>query len=158
MTGLLSDWAAALCGSAAFCAVAWALCPKCRARQVLSLACGCVMLMALLSPMAEVDASSIGKAAARARQAASETVTGAENAANELTRSVIAGECEAYILDRAERLGLAPADADVTLRWSGEGFWYPWSCTVGCPHSDRLAEIIESELGIARDRQSWEAN
>ena len=39
-----------------------------------------------------------------------------------LERAVIESECEAYISDRADALGLADTGADVTARWSEEGF------------------------------------
>ena len=45
----------------------------------------------------------------------------------------------------------------VTARWSVDGFWYPWECSVGAAYSDALAGSIEAELGIARERISWEA-
>ena len=149
MTTALADWIRTLTGAAIFCAIAFAICPKGRPRQVLSLACGCVMAVALLSPVA--------RAAARYNQAARETVSDAQEASRGLERAVIESECEAYISDRADALGLADVGADVTARWSEEGFWYPWECALGCGYDASLAAAIEAELGIPPERVSWEA-
>ena len=157
MSGILRGWILALTGAAAFCAIALALCPEGRARSVLKLACGCVMLTALLSPLAGIDVTDIARAAARFREAADAVASGAGEAARELERKVIERECEAYISDRADALSTPLAGCRVEARWSGEGYWYPWSCALAGPHSGRLAEAIEAELGIPAERQSWEA-
>ena len=46
----------------------------------------------------------------------------------------------------------------VTLRWSEEGYWYPWTCTISAPggQSGALSDAITGELGIPPERQSWE--
>lgn len=64
MTTALADWIRTLTGAAIFCAIAFAICPRGRPRQVLSLACGCVMAVALLSPVAGLDVTSLARAAA----------------------------------------------------------------------------------------------
>ena len=157
MTTALADWIRTLTGAAIFCAIAFAICPRGRPRQVLSLACGCVMAVALLSPVAGLDVTSLARAAARYNQAARETVSDAQEASRGLERAVIESECEAYISDRADALGVDAAGIAVTARWSVDGFWYPWECSVGAAYSDALAGSIEAELGIARERISWEA-
>ena len=51
------------------------------------------------------------------------------------------------------------ADAQVTLQWSTDGYWYPQSVrliTSGpAAENSRLAQIIEADLGIPRTRQEW---
>ena len=143
MTTALADWIRTLTGAAIFCAIAFAICPRGRPRQVLSLACGCVMAVALLSPVAGLDVTSLAMAAARYNQAARETVSDAQEASRGL--------------ERADALGLADTGADVTARWSEEGFWYPWECALGCGYDASLAAAIEAELGIPPERVSWEA-
>ena len=62
-------------------------------------------------------------------------------------------------MDKATQLGLDGLWAEVTARWSDEGFWYPWEARLGGPESGRaeLERLIEAELGIPAERQSWEA-
>lgn len=155
MSEILSAWIRALVGAGMFCAVAMALCPKGKARKVLSLACGCVMLSALLSLVASIDLADYSRAAARYTQAAREAAEGAQETAKTLERSVIERECETYISDRAAAMGVTPGGVNVTARWSEEGFWFPWECRLEAERSAALADAIEAELGIPPERQSW---
>lgn len=159
MSGLIGDWVTTLAGAAVFCAMAMALCPAGKPRRVLTAACACVMCLALLSPAAKPDAGSLAEAFARYDQAAQAVTDDATDASAELERTVIESECEAYIMDRAAALGLDPGEVDVTLRWSEEGFWYPWEFSAALPLAgrERLAEVVESELGVPAERQYWGA-
>lgn len=158
MSALLGDWIRALVGAAVFCTIALALCPKGRARRVLNMACACVMALALLSPIAGLDMTSLSKAIGRYSDAAREITDSAEASAEEYEQTVIARECEAYISDRAGKLGVELSAVRVTLRWSEEGYWYPWTCTISAPggRSGALSDAITGELGIPPERQSWE--
>ena len=76
-----------------------------------------------------------------------------------LQRTVIESEMRTYILDKAAQCGAALDDAQVTLQWSTDGYWYPQSVrlvTSGpAAENSRLAQIIEAELGVPRTRQEW---
>ena len=152
MSEILSDWIRALAGAGVICTLALLLCPEGRPKRVARLAVGCVMAIALLSPVVKPDAGSFAKAFARYSEAARE----AADIAGSYERTVIERECEAYIMDRANALGVACVSANAVFRWSEEGFWYPWECSLGCEYSPALANLIESELGIPAERQHWE--
>ena len=156
---LVTNWIRALVGAAVFCALATALCPEGRPKRVLRAACGVVMAAALLSPVAALDTEALPKAMARYSEAARRQAESAAESADRLNRTIIESECEAYILDKAAQLGLDGLWAEVTARWSDEGFWYPWEARLGRPESGRaeLERLIEAELGIPAERQSWEA-
>lgn len=159
MTELLRDWIKALCGSAVVCAAAMALCPEGKVRRVLRLVCGVVMAAALLSPVVELDFGAYSEAIARYGEEARRTAEGAQEEAREQSRTVIEEECAAYILDKAEALGLGSCTAAVRAEWSAEGFWVPRECTVSTDggYSAALSSAIEADLGIPAGRQSWEA-
>ena len=54
-------------------------------------------------------------------------------------------------MDRAAALGADLSSVDVTARWSDEGFWYPWSCTLtAAGYSFALSESVEANLGYRR--------
>ena len=75
-----------------------------------------------------------------------------------LQRTVIESELRAYILDKAAQCGVSLADAQVTLQWSTDGYWYPYAVrlvTSGAAENSRLAQTIEADLGIPRARQEW---
>ena len=76
-----------------------------------------------------------------------------------LQRTVIESEMRTYILDKAAQCGAVLDDAQVTLQWSTDGYWYPQSVrlvTSGpAAENSRLAQIIEADLGVPRTRQEW---
>ena len=154
MSAAFAEWIRALAGAGIFCAMSSALCPKGRAKQVLGLACGCVMLTALLSPLAAFAPEAWPQSLARWRGAAEEITSEAAEDSRRLERRVIESECAAYISDRASALGLE-AEFSVEARWSDEGWWYPWACRADIPYDRGLSEAIEAGLGIAPERQSW---
>ena len=158
MSALLGEWIRTLTGAALFCAIALTLCPKGRARQVLSLACACVMALALISPVVTADGGGLSRYFAGYNEAARTVIEDAEAAAGQYQRRVIERECEAYISDRADALGIALGSVSVTARWSEKGFWYPWECSLDGAYSDDLADSITGELGIDRERQNWEVS
>lgn len=159
MLEAISGWIRALVGAAVFCALALALCPEGRVKRVLRFACGLVMAAALLSPVLSVDMESLPQALARYSEAAERCAGSAEETADRLNRTIIEGECETYILDKAAALGLEVCEAAVTARWNDEGFWYPWECRLSTGEGDMsgLSRLIEAELGIPEARQRWEA-
>ena len=154
----ITAWIRALAGAAVFCAIALALCPEGRPKRVLRAACGVVRAAALLSPALGLDMQALPEAVARYGEAARSVAGEAGQEADRLNRTIIERECAAYILDKADALGLAVSSAAVTARWSEEGFWYPWESRAACSESDRetLSAVIEAELGIPAERQSWE--
>ena len=81
------------------------------------------------------------------------------NSSERLQRTIIESEMRTYILDKAAQCGAALDDAQVTLQWSTDGYWYPQSVrlvTSGqAEENSRLAQIIEADLGIPRARQEW---
>ena len=112
----------------------------------------------LFSRFYEGPFSQVGEGVQANPEAARAVAEGAGEEADRLNRTIIERECAAYILDKADALGLAVSSAAVTARWSEEGFWYPWESRAACSESDRetLSAVIEAELGIPAERQSWE--
>ena len=74
---------------------------------------------------------------------------------DKLNRNVIEQQCEAYIVDKAEELGMGQIEAKVGVRWSSEGFWLPEYAEIKQGYNASLSEYIESELGIAAEKQKW---
>ena len=75
-----------------------------------------------------------------------------------MARPVIGSEQRAYILDKAAQGGVSLADAQGTLQWSTDGYWYPYAVrlvTAGAAENSHLAQTIEADLGIPRARQEW---
>ena len=157
MREILSEWVGALAGAGVFCAVLLALCPKGRVKRVARLAAGLIMALALLSPLAKPDTESLLVAFSRQKETIKAITSDTKATVGILERRVIERDCAAYIMDRAAALGADLSSVDVTARWSDEGFWYPWSCTLtAAGYSFALSESVEANLGIPAERQSWE--
>ena len=73
-----------------------------------------------------------------------------------LDRTYIQDRYRAYILAKAAEAELAVDDVRLQARWDeSDCVWYPWSAAVDGAYSPYLAALMESELGIPPERQSW---
>lgn len=156
MTEWIRSWVMGLVGAALLTAAATALTPAGRVRRVTELICGVVMILALIQPLAELDltAYSMNLAACRQEMALYENDLAQTN--DRLTRRIIEAECGAYILDKAQVLGVTVWSAEVTAKWGDEGCWFPYEVHLEAedqPGLDRLSQTIEAQLGIPEERQ-----
>lgn len=155
MIEFIRSWILGLTGAAAVCAVATLLTPRGAARGVTKTVCGVVMASALLSPLIGFDFPSYSLNLAEYRARGSELAGRAEEISDAVNRRSIEAELGAYILDKAQTLGAAVDAAKVTVEWSTEGFWYPVAAEIGGSYDAALSALIEGELGIAREAQTW---
>jgi hypothetical protein len=151
----LRTWILGLAGAAVFCAVCTELTPQGSVKSVQKMLCGVVMTLALVSPLLKLDMGKYSLNLARYRQAAEEIGASAEEISDSLSRTFIAEKCAAYILDKARLSGAEVTDAVVSVRWSGEGVWYPVSAEIYGIYNRTLSEKIEEELGISEENQRW---
>ncbi len=158
MTAAVAAWVRGLVGAAALCAIALALCPAGRVRRVLNLVCGAVMAVSLLAPVVSFDFAEYSSALAKYSETALDSSADGKIAAERLNRAIIQDECAAYILDKADALGVAVIQAEVRAEWSEEGYWFPSECSIVAtdPANSALQNAIEAELGIPPERQTWE--
>ena len=95
-------------------------------RRVTKLAGGVALTCLLFSPLVTFDYDAY--AAALQDYHVSVSTDGAVSDSSErLQRTVIESEMRTYILDKAAQCGAALDDAQVTLQWSTDGYWYPQS-------------------------------
>lgn len=163
MTELLGQWIIGLAGAALFSAAAMALTPKGRVRDVTRLVCGVVTALALISPVKQLDMSLYSMNLAQYRQELEKKTEAVTQAGNRLSRAIIQEECCAYILDKAQVLGMDVGNVSVTVKWGDEQeLWYPYEVSLeGAADSagrQALARTIEAELGIPEERQVWIEN
>ena len=118
---------------------------------------GVALTCLLFSPLVSFDYDSYAAALQSCRLAV-QTDGAVPDCGDGLQRTVIESELRAYILDKAAQCGISLADAQVTLQWSTDGYWYPYAVrlvTSGAAENSRLAQTIEADLGIPRARQEW---
>ncbi len=154
MLDTLRTWILTVCGTALIWGVGMALVGE-RGKRTLGVAGGFAAMAAMLSVVGNIDALGVGVYVDRYRDEAAGIVEDAEERVRRETRFIIEEKCEAYIMDKASEMGVALRSVTVTAKWSGEGFWYPERCALEGVESRELSRVIEAELGIGPDRQSW---
>ena len=157
MTELLRSWILGMTGAAIICALATLLTPEGRVKAVVRLLCGAVMASALLLPLMRPQLGDYGLNLSKYRTNAAQAAGEAENIKRSLDRKLIEAEMEAYILDKATALQTPVDGAHVALEWSTDGFWYPVGAEMQGAYSPALSRLIEAELGIAPEAQTWRA-
>lgn len=157
MEGLRS-WLLAVISVSLLCALADALMPRGPVRRVGKLVCGLVLLAALLSPIAQLDAAggqrwledyfaSVDGRAAELREEL-----------NGQMKVIIERECAAYIVDKAAELGLT-CSARVECRAGEEGLYLPVYAEITGELSERekqqLGRYIAEDLGVPETEQRY---
>lgn len=154
MLSTLRAWLLAIVGTSLVCALVRALAPEGMGKKVISAVCGFALLGALMGARLPSTGESLGDLEGFTQEARDFARRAQEEGRNQ-TRSIIEEKCEAYIWDKAARLGLTLRAVSVTAAWSGEGFWVPESCQVDAELDAALAAAIASDLGIPPERQTW---
>ncbi|MBQ7713295.1 MAG: hypothetical protein IJT71_00210 [Oscillospiraceae bacterium] len=142
---LLGVVACAMLGSLLY----W-LCPDGAARQVARFTLALLLLCAMLRPLAALQLPDLAWDAARYREAAALLEAELERGYETALADGIARELEAYIEDKADGLG-ANVRATVAL----DARCAPERVTLYGRYSAALADWIASELGVAKERQTW---
>ena len=159
MADIFGQWLHAVIYTGVVCSIALMLSPDGRVKNALKILCAVAMCAAIVSPLSELDFDAYSKAMARCKLDAEQYADQGEQYSKNLNRTIIEDECRAYILDKAAQCGAVLDDAQVTLQWSTDGYWYPQSVrlvTSGpAAENSRLAQIIEADLGVPRTRQEW---
>ena len=129
------------------------LCPEGNVRTIARFTGGLLLLCAMLRPLTSVELPGVMWDAGSYREAVArlELELGAER--ENAMADGIAAELEAYIEDKAESLG-ATLQAQVTMK-SEAGAPRPERVTLRGAYSAALAEAIEAELGVTKERQTW---
>lgn len=126
--------------------------PKGRERALVGLVCGLLLTLALLEPLtalqwAEPELAWDGPAQAALAEAYRQDQIAALSA-------VIAEKTEAYILDKADRLGLR-CSLEVTVAAGESGIPLPDTVSIRGGYSADLAACIEEEVGVPPEKQIW---
>lgn len=132
--------------------VVQSLVPKGSLRRVAAFLSGLVLLAVLLEPLPKQDLEGLEL---RGLQEETEKVRRQLEAEQETAlKAGIAEQTEAYISDKAAALGLT-VQARVETRTGEDGVPLPWSADMEGGYAEELAQWIEAELDIPRERQVW---
>ncbi|MGM9521650.1 MAG: hypothetical protein ACI3VB_04145 [Oscillospiraceae bacterium] len=159
MMETIRSWILCITGTALVCSAAMALTPEGMAKKAVRLICGLALMIALMGIAVKLDYGSLSLYMSEYRQKAEDTVSDAVSESSKQTRYIIEKECEAYILDKAETIGIGLYEVSVTAKWSEDGYWYPASAKMTSePDEEKSRELalkISAELGIPEEAQIW---
>lgn len=158
MMGAVRGWLLAVIGASLICALADALMPPGAVRRVGKLACGLVLLAAVLSPLTRLDI-------ADGQRWLEDYLASLDNREAELTETVnsqmkviIEQEYAAYIVDKAAQLGLT-CSVQVECGLSEEGLYLPARARVSGAlterERDQIVRLIGTDLGIPESEQLY---
>ena len=148
-----------LCLLSVLCGVAMSLAPEGAVKKVLTIACSAVLISAVIQPLAGLDFSAYALELAKNSERETAFLENNGDLNDRLNRLVIQEQCQAYILDKAEALGLRLDRVTVLAQWNSEGLWVPYSAELAGTDNEqerkKLGTAIEAELGIPEERQQW---
>ena len=157
MIAALQTYLLRLITAALLVAVAVAITPEGRVKRVVRFAGGLLLAALLLRPAGEMDFTAMSRAIARVQMEYNENATGIRAASSQVQSAIISQQTQAYILSKAESMGLA-LQVSVETRIDGV-YPYPWTVTLTGPVSagekEVLARYIEENLAIPEERQTW---
>lgn len=148
-----------ICAASVFFGLALSLLPEGRERRVASLCVTAALVLMLLGLFRTFRWDSYAVSLAEMKSSADAISADAQEERRELSRRVIERECGEYIMDKAADLSLTLRSVKVSARWSREGVWVPERVSIvlvqDAPGREKLASLIEAELGIPKQIQEW---
>lgn len=135
------------------------LCPEGNAKRVTRVLCTALIVSAVAAPLRDFDFDALSLAEAKVNSAQAEIINSGLERENLLRELVMAQNCEKYIMEKGNALGLRDLHATVELKTDESGALLPYAATVsasGPPDSvERLQLVIRDDLGIPTERQDW---
>lgn len=155
----LRQWLLGVACTALVLAAAEGLAPKGSVKKVCRLAGGLALLLAAVGPLLQLDSGLIAQAAEEYRAASQSCEAGLAEKSNLLYQTIIEDNTAAYIVDKAEELGIL-CQAEVTCSNDENGVPCPWEVTArGVWTEERqaaLSRLLEDDLGVPPQRQRFE--
>lgn len=155
----MTEWLGSVIYASLFCALALSLTPEGRVKTAERLICGVVILLVIFMPLFSFDYDSYASFTAKYSELGKELAESGRDKTLKLNRTLIEDELCAYILDKAKNSGISISDVSAQLSWDDEGYWYPVSLSLSGSFSgserEELGAIIEAELGVPEENQTW---
>ncbi len=151
-------WLLSIIAASILCALADSIMPPGSVKRVGRLVCGMVLLCVVLAPVSRLDLKG-GQGWLDSYFAGLEVRKAELNEqVNEGMKVIIEQQYAAYIVDKAEEMGLS-CTARVSCRAGEEGLYVPDTVQVAGIRSDveqsRLTQMIQEKLGVPLERQVY---
>lgn len=148
-----------LCALSIFCGAALSIMPEGNVKRVAGILCSSVLIIAVITPIKAFDIESYADILNTYREKESRLAASSEEISERLRRAVIEEEYGAYIMDKAEKLGIEVKEARVEVQWSADGAWLPYSASIhaNVSKADKCAleDKLEAELGLPPSKVKW---
>jgi len=158
MNNWMEQWLMGMACASLVLVVSGALVKSGGGQKVCKLAGSLLLLLVTVGPILRLDQQDWERILQWDTQVMEEAKQGLEERNNLMYESIIEEETEAYILDKADALGVE-CQVEVVVQWEDE-IPQPWSaCVTGTwtqAQQEALAGVLEEDLGIPRQRQSFE--
>lgn len=159
MMEAVRQWLLGVTCTAMVLALTQALAPEGGVKKVCRLAGGLALLLAAASPLLTLEDGAVSRALEEYRAAVRDCGDGLAEKADQFYETIIAEETAAYIVDKAEEIGVS-CQAEVTFAYDEDGVPYPWEITARGEWTreqrGRLSALLERELGVPVQRQYYE--
>ena len=156
---ILRNWILGLAGAALFSGVVIALTPKGKWLSVMTLICGFMLLSVLVSPVVRLDMERLSRSIVEYKASIGAYGEILEGENQRLMAEIIEREAAEYILDKAAQLGIPLEGVTVITRLDNGDYPYPYAAELQGDATEEekesLADLLEGELGIAKERQTW---
>ena len=147
-----------ICVISILCGAVMALVPEGGVKRVTNIVCTLCLITMLVGALSGFDFDLYSLELATYNEREREILEGAKEFENKLSRFVIEEQYQTYILDKATELGLNVQDIKLQLRWDSSGVWVPEGIEINHSYSKELSEFIETQFGVAKQRQQWIEN
>lgn len=158
MNGWMEQWLLGVACASFLLVVSGALVQGSSGKRVCKLAGSLLLLLVTMGPILRLDQQDWEELLQLDTQVMEEAEQALSEQNNLMYESIIEEETEAYILDKAEALGVQ-CQVEVVVQWEDE-IPQPWSVRVKGTWTqaqrDRLSNMLVEELGIPQERQSFE--
>lgn len=148
-----------ICVLSILCGVVCSITPEGMVKRVTGILCSCVLIITVISPLRDFDFDYYAELLSSYREREASITRRGDEITDRLNRTVIQGECETYISDEGEKLGIGITEVSVELQWSTEAVWTPHSAVIhakaGTSARKKLEALLASELGIPAERVEW---
>lgn len=146
-----------LTGAAILGALLRKIAPEGGAGRGTRLGAGLLILLTALGPVGNVDLVSAAENLAQGGYVGGFSTESIQETSNQLLEELIIQSAQAYILDKAQALGVT-VEAEVrTVRQNG--YPIPWSVRLkgeaSATEREKLCDMIANDLGIPAERQEW---
>lgn len=143
--------------AALICSILLSLAKTAAAKRILRISCGAFLMVVALSPLLSLRLGELGDYLQAFQEEAEQQAAVARDDVKRQLQAIIKENTEAYILDKAERIGAA-ITVDVQLA-ADKDYPYPMAATLSGVYTqaqkETLQEILEVELNIPRAQQNW---